>query len=279
MEDFVVLGGWNPDVKGSPEWCAQPAAILQLPQMRNAKIADIDFDTYFEAFYGNLVRQFQKEGTCAGQSGKNCWDFRKAFLAMLYPSMVKDKKRISVAGAYGAGRVEVGQSPGRWQGCSAGWVAQGLVRVGGLLLETLGLTDEQIDQDEQLALEYAASRQGIPEQYERSMLIHAIEKAPPVRTMEDLLLLQVNGVPVQTGSWTIPTGQVNSTGLSPCSRNDTGHATMFGGVRNTARGELKLMEFKYINSWSNRWAQNGACWISYDNARRILDDGDCWGYY
>lgn len=279
MDYASGLLGWNPEVRASNIFCSAPSALKQLPQLRDAKIADTDFDKFYLRFFreATIWRQFQERGTCAGQSGKNAWDYRKAGTGILYPHLVTDRYKASVAGGYGAGRVEIANQRGSWDGAACSWIAEAYLKYGALLLKDLNLPENNLKEDEALAVKWANSREGVPDNLEALMAPYKLEAIPPVHTMEELLLCNVNLIPVQTGSFTIPDGNVDSTGFCGCERHSGGHATIFGGVRNTASGQLKKMQFKYINSWKF-WAFEGCCWISYDDARSIIEDGDSYAY-
>ncbi len=289
LADLPGGSGWNPDLKASRAFCSAPSALISFPDLRNALFVETDFDVVAEKFFGEFWRQFQHRGTCAGQAGKSGMDYRAAMKWVFNPRHAK-RKRHSVAGTYAAGRVEATDNVGSWDGCAVSWIVAGLLNVGALYRSDLQLPEHHdrnycyartLEPDEDLAVKWAASRNGVPAEYEILMADRKIDAAPPVSNLEELALCMVNGVPVETGSFHIPTGAVDKYGTGYTERSKGGHATLFGGIRAepgqpalSSSTPEKYWQFKYINSWGFDWALDGALWLPRDHAQAILDDDD-----
>lgn len=293
--------GYNASVKGSVKFCSAPSFLQALPQFRNALYAPIDFDNISLTAYGTVWRQFQKRGTCVGQSVKNAADIRNAALFLLFPHLKRHVTtpagtlaRFSVCATYAAGRVEVANQRGTWDGAAVSWVMEAATRIGNLPRFILNLPEthstsypqeRSLEPDEQWAVEWAADRSGVPDNLEAQMKQYAFESSPPVRSLPELAMCLTNGIPVPQGSDLIPVDRPDSSGLCDVSSGG-GHATLFGGIR--APGDTTCTrplpapdqcEYKYINSWGFDWGVKGAAWIRARHAKAMLDQNDAFAAY
>ena len=109
--------------------------------------------------------RYQKRGTCVGQAASTA-----AEIVMAVAWLVFDKKfpgRAAVATSYAGSRVEVAGQPGNWDGSNGSWVAEFVTKWGVALLSELGLQEDELDADERLAVQWAASRSGVPDKFEK----------------------------------------------------------------------------------------------------------------
>jgi hypothetical protein len=294
--------GYNARVKATPIFCMSNDVLIQCPHLMNAQFVPTDFDIALQAIFKETWRQFQKRGTCVGQMMKTALDMLNTRLAVFYPHVNKhvllpdapkeQLARFSVCAQYGAARVEVADQRGRWDGCAVSWIAEAVERVGALFRYQLELPEHhdanyaqqrELEPDEALAVEWANSREGVPAEYERNMN-HVRDwfkfKCPPVTNIESLAFCMVNMISVGQGSNLIPTGRVNSRGVSDVEESG-GHSTLFAGIRDAGGASFlsrspKTWEFKYLNSWGLDWGDNGAVWISAAHAEAMLNQRDCY---
>lgn len=196
--------------------------------------------------------QFQRFGTCVGQANKLALDILAALNAMFFG--VEFKGRFAVAGTYTFSRVEVAHQPGKWQGSNGYQAVAGNMKFGCLLLKTLGLADDARDEDEQLALEWTASKEGVPAKYEQvagDILVADAVTLKPEDTLLAAKLIQCGAVQI-VGTTFIPTGKRDADGISPCARSRGGHEMCIDGVR--WRGSDPI--FHLQNSWDT-WGSGG----------------------
>lgn len=295
--------GYNSDVVGSSTFCSAPSLLAQFPDYRNAARLNTRLTRFGRQVYGDYKPQFQKSGTCTGQGGKLCWDLLQATTAILYgntrlinqslPSGVRVVpysggifNRASVAGGYAGGKVEIAGQPTRGEGASVSWIAEMYTKYGALLLKDMSLPEDATDEDEQLAMKWAASRAGIPDQLEGLMAPYRLKCAPRVTDTEEAAMAIANGFPVLIGSSLIPTGKRNSEGISPV-RSYSGHAVAVTGVRFTSTSSDRPYAFEYQNSWG-QWgdgplwedclASEGSVWIDTEDMQAILSGGDSYAF-
>jgi hypothetical protein len=176
--------------------------------------------------------------------------------------------RAAVATAYAGSRVEVAKRPGRWDGSNGAWVAKFLTDWGVATLEELGLENDELVEDERLALQWCASRSGVPEKFENIARERPIRNAPMVVDQDELIACLESGNPVLDASNLIPDNR-DTDDVVPVRRRG-GHLTVFGGIR-WRNGEPEIL---YVNSWSRNWGRNGCVWISMRSALSILSQRD-----
>lgn len=214
--------------------------------------------------------QYQRQGTCAGQSTKLAQDIVAAVQSVLY--MQQFPGRFSVAANYAGGRVDISRQPGRWQGASMVSMAEWSTKFGSLLLKDLGLDDHDLDQDEAYALAWCNSSEGVPKNFETAARKFPIEGASLASTAREVGKAIQNGNPAIQGSSLIPTGTRTATGFGRVAPAG-GHATVFTAVRYNPFGLL------YQNSWSDRWGTGpvwpfdmptGSVWLDEDESNAII---------
>jgi hypothetical protein len=293
--------GYNPAVKGTEPFCRASSILHQVPDLRTALYAPTNLDILSTTAFGYKWTQFQKRGTCVGQATKLGRDIRNACLYLLFPHLhahilnpAGKLARFAVAPAYGAGRVEASGNVGKWDGCAVSWIAEAITSFGTLPRYLLNLPETHspsyanergLEPDEQMAVDWAASRQGVPAEYE-SLMNAYVGDMIPVRNIEECALSICNFKPVQQGSTIIPTGRCNSSGTSDC-ESGGGHSTLFAGIRSP--GDLSLMvqlpkdpircEYFYKNSWGD-WGfeDTGGVWIPGKDAEAMIAQGDTYAH-
>lgn len=220
---------------------------------------------------------------CVGQATKKACDILMALYAMIYG--LKFPGRSSVAGAYTFSRVEVAGQPGRWEGSNGYWSAAGLIRFGILLLKDLGLDEEATDADEQLAMKWVASKQGVPSNFENKAENQMVQGTiSPENVKHAAKLIQV-GLPQFVGTTYLPTGKCDARGVSPCKRTRGGHEMCLDSV--IWNGDEPAF-FLQHQSWFTGWASGPkmvpdqpaeAVWISARDYGIQLQDGDANAIY
>lgn len=256
----------------APKQSAQSlSASYAIPEPRRHDVDMIEIlDACLEEHGIKHVWRYQKRGTCVGQSAATAAD-----IVMSMAWLVMNKKypgRAAVATSYAGSRVEVAGQPGNWDGSNGSWVAEFVTRWGVSTLNDIGLENEELDQDERLAVSWTASRNGIPEKFEEITKSKPIVKAPLVTSARELIALMESGNPVVDCSNLIPVDR-DTDDVVPL-RKEGGHATVFGGIR-WVNGESQI---KYVNSWSRQYGRDGCVWISLQSAVRILDQGDSYAF-
>ena len=214
--------------------------------------------------------RYQKRGTCVGQAASTA-----AEIVMAVAWLVFDKKfpgRAAVATSYAGSRVEVAGQPGNWDGSNGSWVAEFVTKWGVALLSELGLQEDELDADERLAVQWAASRSGVPDKFEKIARERPIVNAPLVTESDELIACMESGNPVVDCSNLIPVDR-DTDNTVPVQRSG-GHATVFGGIR----WRKDVCDILYINSWSESWGRNGCVWITLNDAMRILSQGDSYAF-
>lgn len=225
--------------------------------------------------------QYQKQGTCGGQSGKIAWDIGTAYRCLA--ENAEFPGRCSVAGMYGGSRVEIGRQPGKWQGTCGSWLAELCGRLGVVLLKDLNIEDNYYvpngqDQDETLALAWARSAGGIPANYEQNASYASGIVTQPRNAREVGKLIQT-GTPCIVGCDLIPTGKRDRNGFSQLQKV-SGHLTAYVAVRYNPFGLL------YLNSWGLDWASGGifpedqppcSVWLDEDQANAQIQQNDTFG--
>lgn len=214
--------------------------------------------------------RYQKRGTCVGQAASTA-----AEIVMAVAWLVFDKKfpgRAAVATNYAGSRVEVGGQPGSWDGSNGSWVAEFVSRWGVALLSELGLGDEELDADERLAVQWTASRSGVPDKFEKIARDRPIVNTPLVTEEDELIACMESGNPIVDCSNLIPIDR-DTDSTVPVQRSG-GHATVFGGIR----WVKDTCDILYINSWSEQWGRGGCVWITLKDAMRILAQGDSYAF-
>jgi len=243
---------------------------LWAPKKQNVDLVEILKECY-NARNIALKWRDQIRGTCVGQAGATASD-----LVMAVAWLIFDKKvpgRACVSTGYAGSRVEVGGKPGAWDGSNGSWIAQFNNKWGVAVLNEIGLGEDELVQDERLAIQWAASREGVPEKFELITKTRPIIRAPQVTTAEELIACLESGNPVIHGSNLIPY-DLNTNDVVPVYRGG-GHCTVFGAIRWRIDGTPEIL---YINSWGLDWGQNGCVWITLTNAVRILNQDDAFAY-
>lgn len=252
-------------------FCDSAPAVMDLP----------DRDTFLWRFmdygcktkYGSNWKfkpQYQKEGTCAGQTTKLAQDTVASLMAAIYG--LEFPGRFSVAGNYAGARVDIDGQPGNWQGASMASMVLWSERYGALLLSDLGLAEDDLDKDEAYAIAWTRTREGVPPNFELLAKNHPIKDGRLVVNAREAGKSIQNGNPVIQGSTLIPNGKRDSRGFSHVARSG-GHATLFWAVRYNPFGLF------YMNSWSALWGSGpvwpddmpaGGVWLDEDESNQII---------
>lgn len=249
--------------------------VSQCYRLFTAKKQDVDLVEILKAAYDDrkvvLKWRYQKRGTCVGQGAATAAD-----MVMAVAWLVFDKKipgRAAVATGYAGSRVEVAGQPGGWDGSNGNWIAEFMTKWGVAVLPEIGLGEQELDADERLAVQWAASRAGVPEKFELIAKERPIVRAPQVKTAEELIACLESGNPVIHGSNLIPKDRDTPNTTVPVARSG-GHLTVFGAIR-WVNGEPQI---KYVNSWSEGWGTGGCVWITLGDAVRILNQDDAFAF-
>jgi len=220
--------------------------------------------------------QYQKFGTCVGQGAKVALDTLAAVRSITQFSNFKG--RYSVAGCYAGSRVEVGKQPGAWEGSVGAWVVEFLQKWGGLTLSSINLPEDSLDPDENLAMEWTKSGQGIPAFEETLAKENPVSDVAAITSYDEAAHAINNLSPVIIGNTYIPSGKRDANGFSPISKMG-GHFTLFWAVRTDRPGLL------YQQSWGETWGSGptypndmpaGSCWLTPSNVNKMIKDGECY---
>lgn len=249
--------------------------VSQCYKLRAPLKQDVDLVEILKAAYAErgvkLKWRYQKRGTCVGQGAATAAD-----MVMAVAWLVFDKKipgRAAVCTGYAGSRVEVAGQPGGWDGSNGNWIAEFMTKWGVAVLPEIGLDEDELDADERLAVQWAASRAGVPEKFELIAKERPIIRAPQVTSAEELIAAIESGNPVIHGSNLIPRDRDTPNSTVPVARSG-GHLTVFGAIR-WVGGEPQIL---YVNSWSDSWGTGGCVWITMADAVRILNQDDAFAF-
>lgn len=226
----------------------------------------------------NWLPQWQKRGTCVGQGAKLLADKMMAINHIFGGGQWLG--RASVAGLYAASRVEIGRQPGRWDGSTGFWVAKAMKEIGILLLRDLGLPDDATDADEELAVRWAASRSGIPDDKEALAGERVVYDTYVPETPDECAAALDAGALVLMCSDLIATGDRGEYGISRLTRQG-GHCQMLSAKFYTPEGKRLFNE---CNSWSKTWGRGprypadmplGSVNLTDESIAAQLRSGDC----
>ena len=286
VNEGPVNSGWRPvnesDRKQLSMSCAGADAIdfdrlMAMPPITTHLYRA--FNTLMIQIYGPNWKwrpQFQHYGTCVGQAVKRAVDILNAIYAIFYGMQYPGNS--SVAGAYTFARVEIAGQPGRWEGANGYEAAAGLIKYGTLLLKHIRLPEDSREADEELAMQWTATRQGVPARYEEMAKVITVTNVyHPKNAMEAAKLIQA-GSPQFVGTTYIPTGNRDINGLSVCRRSRQGHEMEVDAV--IYRNNLPWA-FHEQNSW-DFWGTGplpddtppGSVWISARDYEIQMADGD-----
>lgn len=216
--------------------------------------------------------RYQKRGTCVGQAGAMCSD-----MVMSVAWLVLEKKfpgRTAVATCYTGSRVEVANQAGSWDGSNGSWMSEFLTEWGIATLKELGLGEEELDEDERLAVRWTATRAGIPDKFELISKERPIVKSPQVTDIEEAIACIESGNPIIECSNLYGQDKATENVVGIYSQRG-GHAQTLGGIRWPKSGDP---EFKLVNSWSEDWGYNGSVWISARSVQQMLDQDDSYAF-
>jgi hypothetical protein len=174
---------------------------------------------------------------CVGQSHSSGATCVMAVSSLL--SGLKFPGRAAVAPIYGGSRVEVGKQVGRWDGSTGSWAADWLSVKGGVVtLLEMGLDDNPktekewlatMQRDERSAVAWAASRDGVPANYEQMSKLKPIRSAPLVSTVEEVRASIGNLTPVNICGQVHPSQSLTDKGVSKSISRGGGHSTLLIG--------------------------------------------------
>lgn len=220
---------------------ATPVYAMAAPNVMDREpLKDVFLGRYMvmgmQSRYGSKyvwLPQYQERGTCVGQSHAalgTCVTGVNALLAGL-----KFPGRTAVAPVYAGSRVEVGKNAGNWDGSTGSWAAEWMSERGGLVtFEELGLNDNPASEkewlatmrkDETMAVQWAASRSGVPENFEGLARVRPIKAAPAVTTVEEVRAALSNLTPVNICGSVHPSRDLDSRGVSKSLSRGGGHST------------------------------------------------------
>lgn len=288
-----AITGWRPDPEHAKRFAAAnrtPVFALAAPGAMDAPARDVFLMKYLSAacreLYGKEWRykpQYQKNGTCVGQSHKTGTDILMAVNRFI--GGTKFIGRSSVCANYAGGRVEIAGQPGRWDGSNGSWSADWLTKYGIVLLKELNLAEDSRDPDEKLAVEWAARSSGVPAEYETIAKSKPISHAALVQTTAEVRAALNTLCYVNICSSLIPGSQRDADGVSRMS-NQGGHSTGIVGCRQI-RNEWV---YAYMQSWGD-WASGPYGWLAFDSEKqyattivditegdlsRVLQSRDCY---
>lgn len=255
------------------------AAAGPILSMADDDIPDVDVFLwrYLTTVSPGWKPQNQNYGTCVGQAAKLAQDVTAAVTSILYPHLYKWQGRFSVAATYAGGRVEIARQSGRWEGSSCSWSAEFSKQYGGLLLNQLNLSEDDLTNDEALAIKWTASRDGIPSNFEQLCKQNPFSNCKPIRSTQEADYYLKRACPLIQGSTLIPTGVRNKYGISPL-RRAGGHATAFLGRK------VDIDAYLYCNSWRlSGWGTGPkfpddmpdcSVWITRNDMAAIIDQRD-----
>lgn len=231
-----------------------------------------------ETIYGPNVKylpRYQQRGTCVGQNYASSGNIVVATNSLL--SGLKYPGTVSVAPIYGGSRVEVGKNPGRWDGSVGSWAARWCTDFGLVTMEELGLDasmkDEKswlaaIAKEESMAVAWAATRDGVPSQYETAAKLRAISSAPMVSTVEEVRAALTNMTPVVLCGGVHPSAACDNKGVSKTIKRGGGHCTaIIGAYHDTTSGKWW---YDHLNSW---WYHYTGGFCRPDNRRDKMFKG------
>lgn len=235
---------------------------------------------YLDASLGGRDKwrpQHQRRGTCVGQGAKlGCDDL----LAINHRfGGGRWVGRSSVAAAYAGSRVDIGKQPGRWDGSTGFWVVQWLIKFGIVTLDELGLADDSLTEDENLAVQWAASRDGVPREYEILAREKPIVDTYVCETPDEAAVALDSGSLLLICSNLIASGRRDRYGVSPL-QNAGGHCQL---VRAKFYDENGRRLWTEQNSWG-KWGSgpkfpddmpDGAVNLDDQSLARQLRSGDC----
>lgn len=238
-----------------------------LKKWRNEPRVDTFAYRHVQSVYQTLGKKwetrYQRRGTCVGQAATEGALFLMA--QRVYHGLDEWQGEPAVCGAYAGGRVNIAKQPGRWDGSNGNWSVKFFQQFGIVMRKHVGLSDDGADaeqKDEQLAVQWAASRQGVPEDI--------LAKANPFRVKfwtyiegepEDVGLFVQRGFYAIHGSSYWCDGRLDRENFGVCTSHRGGHEQGWMGVRWTPNGELKGLLDR--NSWSDSY---------YKSAPRYPDD-------
>lgn len=200
----------------------------------------------------NYFPRFQWSGTCVGQSKALLASIGVAVNALLsglrFPGMV------SMAPIYGGSRVEIGRQPGRWDGSVGSWAAGWITKFGVVTMREMGIDDSMKDEkswlraiqaEERLAVAWAASRSGVPANYEAMAKLRPFASSPLVTTPEEVRASLSNLTPVNVCGSVHPSKELDSRGVSKSIKRGGGHSTGIIGCH----FDGKDWWYDHVNSW------------------------------
>lgn len=261
-----LITGWKPDAAHAMRFAAvnrTPVFALASPIAMDTPAQTIFLPKYLSKacreLHGKDWRykpQFQKRGTCVGQSHKTGTDIVMAVNRFI--AGTKFVGRSCVAANYAGGRVEIAHQAGTWDGSNGSWTADWLTQYGIVMLKELGLPEDSTDADEALAVKWAARGEGVPAEYEAVAKQKPIKDAALVQTTAEVRAALNSLCYVNICSSLIPGARRDADGVSRMS-NQGGHSTGIVGCRQV-RNEWV---YAYMQSWGD-WASGPYGWLEHD---------------
>ena len=297
---YREVEGWKPDPEHAREFAAKnptPVFATAAPKLMDRELRDVFIPAYqikaCKEKFGKTYRytpQHQYRGTCVGQSHKSLVDQTNAVWRFIGGG--KFEGLSAVCTGYAGSRVEIAGWVSRSDGSNGSWIAEWLTKKRGtggvVLLKSLGLDEFDQRQDEKYATDWAASRQGVPSEFEDVARIRPLKNASLILTVPELQAAIQNLQPVNICTPYIPSPRRNSDGVSAVSRQG-GHSTLICGMRKIGRRWV----YPYLQSWGN-WATGNYGWDKFDpeghyrtsivdleerDIERILQSRDCYTFF
>lgn len=209
-----------------------------------------------QSLYGKNFRwwpQYQENGTCVGQSHAAISTVVMGISSLL--SGLKFPGRVAVAPIYAGSRVDIGKNPGRWEGSTGSWAAQWLTSFGPVTYRELGHNDnpasdkewlETMRKDEQQAMAWTASKEGVPKATESTAKLRPILHAPLVQTVDEVKAALTNLTPINLCGQLHPSQACDDRGVSKNVSRGGGHSTAIVGQYCDGAGKWW---FDFLNSW------------------------------
>jgi hypothetical protein len=208
-----------------------------------------------QSLYGKKFKwfpQYQEEGTCVGQSHATILTMVLGISSLL--SGLRFPGRVAVAPIYAGSRVDIGKNPGRWAGSTGSWAAQWATQFGCVTYRELGHDDNPGDDkawlatmrsDEQQAMAWTNSREGVPKNTESVAKLRPVMHAPLVQTIDEVKAALSNLTPINICGQVHPSQECDDKGVTKQVTRGGGHSTaIIGQYFDGSR-----WWFDHVNSW------------------------------
>lgn len=292
------IDGWRKDralaekriilASGAPSFATD--RYFDANEIDRAFAADERLDTYlwqrrtsvFARHNWGWAPQYQWRGTCVGQGTKGAIEIIMASEEFHGRYLMPGRPCVSVC--YAGGRVEIGKWVSPSDGSTGVDSAEFLTKYGVGLMRDVGLAEDDMKSDEQLAVKWAASNDGVPTPYE------LLAKTRPIKAWTFAKTRLQVGLAIQAGlavthcsnDWCAP--DIGSDGIGRIQSHGGGHCQYWDGVRWDNRGEVSIVHNQ--GSWGPNYWQvpdtrklvsdqpAGGCWENTEAIDRRLAEGE-----